>query len=418
MEFKPMAAEQYRAMSAEEFEQRRQLVADLCLDPECKASAEQLRAEASVIAEEAALRSTAAHLRSLDAQAVASGAGTPVVSGVQALKTRAAAPARDEEDPYDTAEYRDAFMEYVCRGTAIPMELRQSETTATGDVPVMTPTTLMKQVVEKMSEYGDIWNRVTKMNVQGGVEFPILDLKPTASWIGETAVSDYQKVEANEKVSFKFHQLECRLAQTILASVVTFSEFQDRFVPLLAEAMVRALEKAIVGGSGSGQFLGVVNDPRVANVVELTEKEFGDWKSWRKKVKAKMPKAYRNGEFYMCQSTWDSYIETMSDDANAPVSIGYNPVTGEEVMRFMGKGAVTVEPDVLPDFDTADAGDVVAIFIDWKNYVVNTNMQIQSVKWVDHDDNKVKYKSLMVADGKVLDPHGIVLVKKKATGGE
>lgn len=413
MEFNPMTAEQYRALSAEEFEQRRQLVAGLCLDPECKVPAEQLRAEASIIAEEAALRSTAAQLRSIKAQDVAGGAGEPVVSGVQALKTRAAAPAREEEDPCDTAEYRDAFMEYVCRGTAIPMELRQSETTATTDTAAVIPTTLAKQVVEKMSEYGDIWNRVTKMNVQGGVEFPVLDLKPTASWIGETEVSDYQKVEANEKISFKFHQLECRLAQTILASVVTFSEFQERFVPLLAEAMVRALEKAIVSGSGSGQFLGVTKDPRVTNVVELTEKEFGDWKAWRKKVKAKMPKAYRKGEFYMCQSTWDSYIETMSDDANAPVSTGYNPVTGEEVMRFMGKGAVTTEPDILPDFDAAASGDVVAIFIDWKNYVVNTNMQMQSVKWVDHDNNKVKYKSLMVADGKVLDPYGIVLIKKK-----
>lgn len=413
MEFTPMTAEQYRALSADEFEQRRQLVAELCLDPECEVSAEQLRSEAAIIKEEAARRNTAAELRSLNVAAVASGAGS-VISGQAALETRASAPVA-EVDRHDTAEYRNAFMEYVCRGTAIPMELREDAHTMTADVPVQIPTTLMKQIVEKMSEYGNIWNKVTKMNIQGGIEFPVLELKATASWIGEDEVSEYQKLESKTKISFLFHQLECRLSQSILTSVVTFSEFQARFVPIIAEAMVRALEQSVVRGSGEGQFLGVIKDARVENVVEMTAEEFGDWKAWRKKVKAAMPKSYRNGEFYMCQSSWDSYIETMSDDQNAPVSIGYNPVTGEEIMRFMGKGAETTEPDILPDFDTAAAGDVVAMFIDWKNYVVNTNMQIKTEKWIDHETNKVKYKSMLIADGKVLDPYGIILIKKKAS---
>ena len=413
MEFTPMTAEQYRALSADEFEQRRQLVADLCLDPECKVSAEQLRSEAALIAEEAARRNTAAQLRSLDVAAVASGAGS-VISGQAALETRASAPVA-EVDRYDTAEYRNAFMEYVCRGTVIPMELREDAHTMTADVPVAIPTTLMKQIIEKMSEYGNIWNKVTKLNIQGGIEFPVLELKATASWIGEDEVSEYQKIEAKTKISFLFHQLECRLSQSILTSVVTFSEFQARFVPIIAEAMVRALEQSVVRGNGNGQFLGVMNDTRVENVVEMTAEEFGDWQAWHKKVKAKMPKSYRNGEFYMCQSSWDTYIETMADDQRAPVSIGYNPVTGEEIMRLVGKGVETTEPDILPDFDAAAAGDVVAMFIDWKNYAVNTNMQIKTEKWIDHETNKVKYKSMLIADGKVLDPYGIILIKKKAS---
>lgn len=415
MEFTPMTAEQYRALSADEFEQRRQLVADLCLDPECEVSAEQLRSEASIIKEEAGRRNTAAELRSLNVAAVAAGAGTVVASGRAALETRAAAGEEVEADRFDTPEYRNAFMEYVCRGTAIPMELREAGTTTTADVPVMIPTTLQNQIVEKMSEYGDIWNKVTKMNVQGGIEFPVLELKAEAFWIGEEEVSEYQKLMADEKISFMFYQLECRMAQTILASVTTFAMFQQRFVPAMAEAMVRALEQAIVRGDGSGKFLGVVNDPRVTNVVELTAEEIGDWQAWHKKVKAAMPKAYRNGEFYMCQSTWDTYIETMADDNRAPVSVGYNPVTGEEIMRLVGKGVQTTEPDILPDFDSASAGDVIGLFIDWKNYVVNSQMVMKTDKWHDYETNKDKYRCLMIADGKVLDPYGIILIKKKAS---
>ena len=415
MEFTPMTAEQYRGLSADEFEQRRQLVADLCLDPECKVSAEQLRSEANLIAEEAARRNTAAQLRSLNVAAVASGAGTVVASGREALESRSAAAAPAADDMFDTAEYRNAFMEYVCRGTAIPMELRADAHTTTADVPVMIPTTLQKQIIEKMSEYGDIWNKVTKMNVQGGIEFPVLDLKADAFWIGEEETSEYQKLMANEKISFMFYQLECRMAQTILASVTTFDVFQQRFVPTMAEAMVRALEQAIVRGDGSGKFLGVTKDSRVKNVVELTAEEIGDWQMWHKKVKAAMPKAYRQGEFYMCQSTWDTYIETMADDNRAPVSIGYNPVTGEEVMRLVGKNVCTTEPDILPDFDAAEAGDVIGLFIDWKNYVVNSQMVLKTDKWHDYETNKDKYRALMIADGKVLDPYGIILIKKKAS---
>ena len=183
----------------------------------------------------------------------------------------------------------------------------------------------------------------------------------------------------------------------------------------MAEAMVRALEQAIVRGDGSGKFLGVTKDPRVTNVVELSAAEIGDWQAWHKKVKAKMPKAYRVGEFYMAQSTWDTYIETMADDNRAPVSIGYNPVTGEEVMRLVGKTVCTTEPDIFPDFDTAEVGDVIGAFIDWKNYVVNSQMVMKTDKWHDYESNKDKYRCLMIADGKVLDPYGIILIKKGAS---
>lgn len=45
----------------------------------------------------------------------------------------------------------------------------------------------------------------------------------------------------------------------------------------------------------------------------------------------------------------------------------------------------------------------------------NTNMEMQVVKWTDHDNNKIKNKCLMVVDGKVADAAGIILVKKGVT---
>ena len=410
MEFEAMSAEQYRALDADALEQRRQSVISLLDDPECEVSTEELRSETQTIRAEYERRNTEAQLRGLNIEEVQSGAGS--------FKERSAGDAGEvETDSLDTAEYRNAFMEYVCHGVAIPAEVRADAATMTTDVPPQIPTTMGKEIIQKMSQYGTIWNKVRKLSVQGGLWFRILDLKPTATWIAEDKVSDYQKVTGGDKISFSFYELECRMAQSLLASAVTFADFQAMFVPAVAEAMVRALEQAIMRGAGTAGPLGITVDPRVTNVVELTAAEFGDWQAWHKKVKAKMPLSYRNGEFTMAQSSWDTYIETMADDQKAPVSIGYNPVTGEEVKRLVGKGVNGVETDILPDFDAAAAGDVVAIFGDFNNYVINTQpgMPMTTKRWIDDDKNQEKIKALMACDGKVLDAYGFILIKKKAS---
>ena len=165
--------------------------------------------------------------------------------------------------------------------------------------------------------------------------------------------------------------------------------------------MIKAIEQAIINGDGSGKMLGITKDTRVTNVVELTLEELGNWEAWHKKVKAKIPKAYRNGEFIMAQSSFDGYIDGMVDDSGQPIGRVNYGIDGGEVYRFMGKAVETVEEDLLPDFATADEGDVVAIFGRLSDYMVNTNMQITATKWMDHDENKVKNKCLTYIDGRV-----------------
>ena len=86
-----------------------------------------------------------------------------------------------------------------------------------------------------------------------------------------------------------------------------------------------------------------------------------------------------------------------------------------KLLKDMGKNVETVEDDVLPSWDDANEGDVIAVFMNFSDYVINTNMEMQVVKWTDHDNNKIKNKCLMVVDGKVADAAGIILVKKGVT---
>ena len=154
-------------------------------------------------------------------------------------------------DATDSVEYRTAFMNFVCRNVPIPVELRADAVTTTADAGAVIPTTILHEIIQEVRSYGEIYGRVRHLNVQGGVNIPILDLKPTATWITANtgaSESDKQKLSAKTSVSFNYYGLECKVAQTLLVNVTTLDVFQEQFVKLAAEAMAQALEIAIFKG--------------------------------------------------------------------------------------------------------------------------------------------------------------------------
>lgn len=333
---------------------------------------------------------------------------------VASMQMRTGTPAPASADSYDTDEYRTAFMNFVCRGEAIPANLRA--TTATTDASAVIPTTILHEIVREIKSYGNLFAAVRKINVQGGVDIPILSLKPSASWIAEDAASADQKIQANTKISFSYYGLECKISQTLLVNVTTLEMFQEMFTPLAVEAIANALDVAIMNGTGSGQPTGVTVDSRVPtkNVVTLTPVEFASWEAWKKKVFAKIPKSYRNGTFYMAQGTFDGYIDGMVDSVGQPIGRVNYGIDGAENYRFGGKTVETVENDVVKAYEDAATGDVVAVFFNPNDYVINSNLELRTTKWVDHDTNEVKNKVILICDGKLADPNGVVLVKKGA----
>lgn len=321
---------------------------------------------------------------------------------------------RTPKDKYDTTEYRTAFMNFVCRAVPIPEEYRANATTTTADASAVIPSTIMSEIIQKTESYGNLYAKVRKLNVQGGVKIPILTLKPKAKWVTEDTPSDDQKAEANQSVTFSYHTLECKIAQTLLVNVTTLDVFQKTFVELAAEAMAQAIDESIVNGTGEDQPLGIVKDTRVptGNVITMTEEEFRSWAGWHKKVKAKMKKSYRNGCFIMNQATFDGDIDGMVDANGQPIGRTNYGINNEESYRFMGKDVETVEDSVLPSWEDAEVGDVVAIFTNLNDYVLNSNLEMQVVKWTDHDANKLKNKCILICDAKLADANGTLIIKK------
>ena len=323
-----------------------------------------------------------------------------------------------EDDVLASMEYRKAFMAYVQRGTQIPAEFRQAAIN-TGDTGAAIPVTVMNEVINTLRKrYGNLYNKVRKMSVPGGVKIPIGSLQASFSWISEKTVSPRQNVGELGAVTFGYNTAEIRIAQTFLSSLLTVSAFEAELTKIIAIAYLKAMDSAIINGSGDGAPLGILKDARVTNSVTMTAAQFSDWTQWRKRFFATLPLGYRAGEFIFAASTVDAYRETMADSNNNPI---FRQATGLEVNdgdavnpngRFFGREVSLVEPDIIADFDSASASDVVGIYWQPEEYAINENFGFTMRRYYDEETNEWVDKALCVVDGKVLNPNGYVKIIK------
>lgn len=332
---------------------------------------------------------------------------------------------RTNVDPYSTMEYRTAFKSYVQRGTPVPTKLLKRSggdagPTVTEDIGLIVPTTIMNEFIKKLPEkaYGKLYAKARKLNVKGGVKFPISDLKANFKWITETTVSPRQKAgDIKEYVQFLYNIGEVRVSQTLLSSIEALEVFESQLVEIMLEAYIEAQEKAMLLGTGEGQPLGILNDTRITNVVELTEAEFSDWKQWRKKLFAKVPLSLRRkGEFVFPVGTVESNLMTMADDVGRPIfkdAAGVDFTDDSIDGKFFGREVNLVEPDVIVDFDEASAGDVVGVYFQPKDYAFNTQLIFGIKRYFDEETNQWVNKGITVTDGKMLDVKNCWIIKKK-----
>ena len=379
---------------------------------------EELRTSISEFEEE--LRKAEAPAQNNDAQR---GADFQPQASFSAKKEEKSAQKRDGLDRA-SSEYRQAFMEYVQRGTInsdlITRAGGDPGFTITPEIGMLIPETILNRLLEKTKGiYGTIYSRVTKISVKGGVKIPMGEFMAKAHWINETTVSPRQKIgEANDYIEFSYHTLEIRVANSMLSSLVSVDMFEEKIVENILYAYQKEIDMCIINGDGVGKPLGVTKDPRVTNSITMTAEQFADWKAWRTQLFAKIPLALRGGgEFMFPIATVETYLRTMHDDVNRPIftdinTVGLNmPESGVEG-RFNGRNVLYVEPDIIPDFDSAQKGDVIGIFWNPSEYMINSQMQFGMRRYFDEETNQWVNKALTVLDGKMVDTEKCWLIKK------
>lgn len=330
-----------------------------------------------------------------------------------------------EDDVFGTLEYRQAFRNYVVNGTPIPEEYKNAEErsdalTVVGDVGAVIPTTIMNKVIEDLTVEGKIINRITQTTFQGGVEIPLSDINPTATWLAsEEVVSDEQKAAMKASVKFSYHVLEAKVAIGLLTSTVTLSVFEATVVKQLKKAMIKAIETAVINGSGAGQPKGLTKYTLPAEqIIEFTDNEIGTVKGWAR-AEAAIPEAYEDSEIYlMNKQTWEMYLNGMTDSVGQKIGLGKINEKGQKILN----GREVLTTDKLPGYDNATNGDIFGALVNLEDYILNSNLSMYYKKYFNEDKNKWIHKSLMIVDGqmaagevdsKLVGAKGLIYLKKK-----
>lgn len=331
-------------------------------------------------------------------------------------------PKKAGMDKFASLEYRQAFMDYAKTGRkSSALEFRSADTsTGTSDVGAVIPSTILQEIIKKITNYGQVYALVRHLSIKGGLTVPVLSVMPTATWIDEGTPSGRQKLSLNDKVTFSYYGLECKIAASILADTVTLDLFESTVIETISKAMMRALDIAIVNGTGTSCPTGITVDARIPSkqIVTLTPTDFASWKAWKQKVFARMPAGYKaNAVFLMASGTFEGYIDGMTDSNGQPIGRTNYGIADGPQEQFGGRRVVEVEDDVVANYDDATTGDVVGIYGDLSHYALNTNMQMTMYRYLDNDKNQWVDKALLFADGKVLDPNAFVIIKKGAASG-
>ena len=307
---------------------------------------------------------------------------------------------------FDSVEYRNAFMEFAKSGN-MAEEFRSVAMTS-GNSAVI-PTTVLNQIVEKLESYGNILPLVTKMNYPAGVAIPTSELASPAVWTTETdmttnGVAVEGKVTGS--VTFAAFPLVKAIGLSFLARVQTLSAFEAAIANNVSAAMAKAMESAIINGTGSGQPKGILKET-VTNKVELSKTlSFDDFI----KIKKAIPAAYRNGAvIVMNEATFWDFMNVV-DKNGQPVARTNQGLDGN--VNYEIYGTKVVVTDWMKDLTSAANGETVAFVVQLDKYVMNTAYDIDLVTYIDNATRNKVYQSVAAVDGKLVDKNGLVFINK------
>jgi HK97 family phage major capsid protein len=287
-------------------------------------------------------------------------------------------------------EYRNAFMEFVLRGTPIPMELRENANTTTGDVASVIPTQLVGQIIEKFDNVGMILPLINRTSYAAGVEIPTSSVKPVATWVAEGKGSDRQK-KTTGTISFTYFKLRCEISMSMEVGTMALAAFEAKFVENVAKAMTYAIENAVINGTGTGQPKGILAEKGVAITGQATYAKLCE-------VEGAIPVEYETGSKWCMNKKTFMQFAAMTDQSGQPIARVNYGVGGKPERILLGRDVV-ISPYVA---------DNKAFVFDFSDYVLNTIYDMGISKKQDWDTEDLLTKAVMSVDGKVVDAGSLV----------
>ncbi|MGN0489408.1 MAG: phage major capsid protein [Ruminococcus sp.] len=317
-----------------------------------------------------------------------------------------------DPEPTNSVEYRTAFMNFVTKGTAIPSKFQNAVSTSSGNGAV-TPVTLYEKIYSKLESYGRLYARVFKTNYPTALNIPVLAVKPSANWVDEDKGQTAQDT-STDKIAFGGHKLQCKVAFSLFMNVTSLEIFESQYVELIAEAMAKSIDSAIIGGSGSGMPDGIKNIPATpGNTVEIAKTGKLTYDTLIE-GEQKLPSVYDDTAVYlMTKKSFFSFL-AMKDTAGQPIARISAGIDGKPAYSLIGREVIPCDGLMENYADTVTSDTDFAYIFDLSYYVLNEVMGIFVKRYTDDDNDNEVIKATALIDGKPIQTDSFVKFIKKS----
>lgn len=293
--------------------------------------------------------------------------------------------ARKMEERFnvETLEYRNAFLKKL-QGKDLSVEERTA-VTASAAIPTQT----MNKIIEKMEYIAPIISKVDLSYIASNLSIPVEDTINDASWVAMgTASTD--SADTLTSVTLAAYKLIKTVEIGADVSVMAIDAFESYLVNRLAKKMAKAIENAIINGTGSSQPTGLLKSGLITNTGTFTKAAmtYADLLA----IIADLPDhGYRVGATLVMPSAlfYSDVLPALTDKGSG---LDVQAVTQMKVLGY---------EVILCDRVAADT----IVFGNLENYAFNfaAGVAIESDKSVGFRTGSTVYRAMALADGKVTN---------------
>jgi HK97 family phage major capsid protein len=289
----------------------------------------------------------------------------------------------EKEDLIATAEYKNAFLKKL-QGK----ELTQFENAAVSAASVI-PTETMNKIIEKMEYIAPILAKVSVSYIASNLTIPAENVTNDASWVAMgTASTD--SADSTTSISLAAYKLIKTIEIGADTSVMAINAFETYLVDKLSKKMAKALENAIINGTGSAQPTGLLASGIITNT----------------------------GTYTMAGMTYTDLLAIIADlpdnDYRAgatfvmPSALFYSDVLPALTDKGSGLDVQAVEKQKVLGYDVILCDRLAAgtvIFGNLENYAMNfaQGVEIKSDASVGFRTGSTVYRAMALVDGKPLN---------------
>jgi HK97 family phage major capsid protein len=290
---------------------------------------------------------------------------------------------RKEDNKMDV-NYRTAFLRKL-QGHELTVEERALITAS-----AVLPTETLNKIVEKLEQDSVLLPHITLLNIPGNVSIPVENAKNDAAWVAMgTASSD--AADSFAAVTLGAHKLIKTIEIGADVESMSIDAFEGFIVDALSKKLGRAIENAIINGTGSGQPTGLLLAGQVTQIANFTKAKmvYADLL----KIVATLPTPYHRGaKWVVDRALFFNEILGIVDSQGRPAVL-FNVEAGSQY-TLLGY------PVLLNDFCGTDKG----LFGNFEYFAVNFAKQVEVAKdgSVGFKTGSQVYRGMALVDGKPL----------------